>query len=83
MCPDQGITVVFERHGIRPVRRFDARRLVGLRLPAASRLARAHRCSVSVSARDGKPVTQIFNLVLRRINVEVDHDVVTAIAGVG
>ena len=61
---------------------YDARRLIGKRLPRARDAARAYGCIVRVIKRDGEslPVTEDFSWT--RINVAVFDGRVTGIDGI-
>ena len=61
---------------------YNARRLIGRRLPRARQIAHAHGCSVRVVKRDGEslPVTEDFSWT--RIDVAVNDGRVTGIDGV-
>ena len=64
--------------GLRP-----RRRLIGLPLEEARRIARNHDgCEVRVVKRDGEPLAVTDDLRLDRINVEVQNDVVTRFFGI-
>ena len=62
--------------------RFDAARLVGLRMPAARELANRHGCSVRVVKRNGEflIVTQEYSAF--RINVATRNRRITRIMGI-
>jgi hypothetical protein len=61
---------------------YNARRLIGKRLPRAREIARAHDCTARVVKRDGEslPVTEDFSWT--RIDVAVNGGRVTGIDGV-
>jgi hypothetical protein len=68
---------------LRHAKTMDARRLVGLRLGAARRLARAHRCSVRVYRLNGEPYETFLDSRPYRINVAVDDGIVTRVVRTG
>ena len=61
---------------------YNARRLIGRRLPRAREIAHAHDCTVRVVKRDGEslPITEDFSRT--RIDVAVNDGRVTAIDGI-
>jgi hypothetical protein len=68
---------------LRHAKAIDARRLVGLRLDEARRLARAHRCSVRVYYLDGEPYEIFLDSRPYRINVAIDDGIVTRVVNTG
>jgi hypothetical protein len=58
---------------------FDARRLVGLRLADAERLAKAHDCVVRTTRNGHNAFALTMDLEFDRIDVEVDHGIVTSL----
>lgn len=66
----------------RPASRFDARRLVGLELGAASQLAVRNRCTLRVVGGDTNPVVTM-DLRPDRVNVDVVDGIVTGLDGRG
>lgn len=61
---------------------FDARRLLGLRLPEARALAQQHGCTVRVVRGDSAPPAQTDDFRRDRINVADRREVVVAIEGI-
>jgi hypothetical protein len=61
---------------------YNARRLIGRRLPRAREIARAHDCTVRVVKRDGESLPVTLDLSTTRIDVAVRDRRVTAIDGV-
>jgi hypothetical protein len=68
---------------LRHAKTMDARRLVGLRLDAAGRLAHAHGCSVRVYYRDGELYETFLDSRPYRINVAVDDGIITRVVRTG
>jgi hypothetical protein len=62
---------------------FDARRLLGLKLAAAERLARKYGLHTEVWSRDGYVGLHIADLEYGRIDVNTEHGVVASIHGFG
>jgi hypothetical protein len=67
------------RLGRREHGNFDARALIGLNLDAANDLAVRNGCSVRVVRQDGIANTITLELLIGRINVDVQQDIVTAL----
>jgi hypothetical protein len=65
-----------------PRRRFDARRLLGLRAAAARRAAAAYGCEVRAIAIDGRRQFLTADERFDRVDVYVSRDVVYRLVGV-
>jgi hypothetical protein len=61
---------------------FDARELLGMTEREAERTARPAGCSVRVVKRDGEFLARTDDVVVSRINVEVEAGIVVALEGV-
>ncbi|MEV4419172.1 hypothetical protein AB0L40_04255 [Patulibacter sp. NPDC049589] len=59
------------------VSRFDARRIIGMRVDPARRLAARYDCTLRVVEGEGAAKAFTADLNLRRIDVRVEHGVVT------
>jgi hypothetical protein len=62
---------------------FDGRKLLGLPLKDAERLAQRNECSVRVVVRDGEKLATTEDLRVNRLNVKVERGYVTALQGIG
>jgi hypothetical protein len=77
-CPSAIITRDHHRPHNHGHGHFDARRLVGLDLAAATQLAARNACTVRVVGGDTHPVVTL-DLRFDRVNVDVEGGIVTAL----